>query len=253
MLPTSSEKEENSSAFRFENFDLVYGSGLFITHFLYVGVSVFDEKQICLPRQEPIALVNRKPMLTIFAIPKAFRGHIATIQRNAITSWTMLRPRPEILLFGNESGTQEICLELGLQQIPEVSCTANGAPLLRDLFRKAQRASQNDLLCYVNADIILLRDFSKALQEVSKLGRKFLMVARRWDIFLNRLWDFASDQAEQELREYVLREGKQGPLPGTATFSFSPVTFGPRYPILPSGGEPGTLGSSMRPGASARP
>jgi hypothetical protein len=157
-------------------------------------------------------------MLTIFAIPKTFRGHIATIQRNAITSWTMLRPRPEILLLGNESGTQEICQELGLKHIPEVSCTAYGAPLLRDVFGKAEESTQKDMLCYINADIMLLRDFSNAVQEASKLGRKFLMVARRWDIFLDRLWDFAPDQAEQKLREYVLREGKQGPLPGNSDF-----------------------------------
>jgi len=157
-------------------------------------------------------------MLTIFATPKPFKEHIGIIQRNAITSWTMLRPRPEILLFGNESGTEEICRELGLQHIPEVSCTRYGAPLLRDLFRKAQESAQKDMLGYVNADIILLRDFSNAIQEASKVGRRFLMVARRWDIFLDRLWDFASDQAEHKLREYVLREGKQGPLPGNSDF-----------------------------------
>lgn len=157
-------------------------------------------------------------MLTIFAIPKAFQGHTATIQRNAIASWTMLRPRPEVLLFGNESGTREICRELGLQHIPEVSCTAYGAPLLRDLFRRAQEVTERELLCYVNADIMLLRDFSDALQVASKAHRRFLLVARRWDIFLDRLWDFASDEGGQELREYVLREGKQGPLPGNSDF-----------------------------------
>ena len=59
-----------------------------------------------------LSILEELFMLTIFAIPKAFRGHTATIQRNAITSWTMLHPRPEILLFGNESGTEEICREL---------------------------------------------------------------------------------------------------------------------------------------------
>ena len=157
-------------------------------------------------------------MLTIFSTPKPFKGHIGIIQRNAITSWTMLRPRPEILLFGNEPGTEAICRELGLRHLSEVSSTAYGAPLLRDLFQKAERSAQNDLLCYVNADIMLLRDFSNALQEASKVGRKFLMVARRWDIFLDRLWDFASDEYGQKLREYALREGKQGPLPGNSDF-----------------------------------
>ena len=60
-------------------------------------------------------------MLTLFAIPKHFRGHFATIQRNAITSWTRLTPRPEILLFGDEEGTGEIARELGLRHFPEVA------------------------------------------------------------------------------------------------------------------------------------
>ncbi len=45
--------------------------------------------------------------LTILAMPKPFRGHIGIIQRNAITSWTKLQPRPEILLFGTEEGAAE--------------------------------------------------------------------------------------------------------------------------------------------------
>jgi hypothetical protein len=157
-------------------------------------------------------------MLTIFAIPKVFRGHTATIQRNAITSWTLLRPRPEIVLFGIEPGTAEICQELGLRHIPEVSYSAYGAPLLRDLFQKAQRSTQGDMLCYVNSDIMLLNDFSIAALGASKVGKKFLVVGRRWDIFLDRPWDFACGHAEEKLREYVLREGKQGPLPGNSDF-----------------------------------
>jgi len=37
--------------------------------------------------------------LTIFAIPKAFRGHIGVIQRNAIETWTRMRPAPQVLLL----------------------------------------------------------------------------------------------------------------------------------------------------------
>jgi len=48
-----------------------------------------------------------------FCHSKNFRGHTATMHRNAITSCTMLHSLPEILLFGNESGTEEICREQG--------------------------------------------------------------------------------------------------------------------------------------------
>jgi hypothetical protein len=69
-------------------------------------------------------------MLTIFACPKPFTDpHIAIIQRNAITSWTLLRPRPEIILFGDEPGVTEICKELGLRHVGEVERNEYGTPL----------------------------------------------------------------------------------------------------------------------------
>ena len=43
-------------------------------------------------------------MLTLFTTPKPFRGIFATIQRNALRSWTLLRPACDVLLFGNEDG-----------------------------------------------------------------------------------------------------------------------------------------------------
>src|SRR5712691_9090902 len=98
-------------------------------------------------------------MLTIFALPKRFRGHFGVIQRNAISQWARLRPRPEILLFGNEEGTGEIALELGVRHIPEMKCNEYGTPLLSDLFAKAHALASHDILCYVNADIMLLGDF----------------------------------------------------------------------------------------------
>src|SRR5579862_4415619 len=98
-------------------------------------------------------------MLAIFAVPKPFRGHIATIQRNAIAQWTRLSPRPEILLFGNEEGTAAIAQEFSLRHIPEIKCNQYGTPLVSDLFEKAQTIASHDTLCYVNADIMLLGDF----------------------------------------------------------------------------------------------
>ena len=41
-------------------------------------------------------------MITFFATPKPFRGHIRVIQRNAIQSWQRLHSDAEILLLGPE-------------------------------------------------------------------------------------------------------------------------------------------------------
>jgi hypothetical protein len=68
-------------------------------------------------------------MLSILAFPKPFRGHIATIQRNAISSWMRLRPPCEIFLFGDEEGTAEVAKEFGACHISEMARTAGRAYL----------------------------------------------------------------------------------------------------------------------------
>jgi hypothetical protein len=161
-------------------------------------------------------------MLTIFSTCKPFRGHFAIIQRNAITSWTLLRPRPEIILFGDEEGVAEICAELGLRHVPEVARNEFGTPLLNDLFEKAQQLATHDLLCYVNADIILMSDFMKAVQLASAKKQKFLMVGRVWRVHLWNTLDVQAPDWEQQLRAYVLRNGAQAPPPGNSDYFVFP-------------------------------
>ena len=93
-------------------------------------------------------------MLTILSTPKAFTGLFAVIQRNAIESWTKLEPRPEIILFGRDPGTAEICDELGLRHVPDVATNAQGTPLLSDMFITGQALATNPVVCWANADII---------------------------------------------------------------------------------------------------
>ncbi len=121
-------------------------------------------------------------MLTVFTIPKAFIGHAGVIQRNAIRSWTRLDPRPEILLMGNEEGTAQVAQELGVRHIPEITTNEHGTPLMSDLFRRARANATEGLLCYVNADILLLREFAQAVAQVQKKVPKFLIVSKRINV-----------------------------------------------------------------------
>jgi len=138
-------------------------------------------------------------MLTIFSVPKAFKGHIATIQRNALRSWTLLRPRAEIILFGTEQGTAEIAAELGLKHIPEIATNERGAPLLSDMFRRVERAGSSELLCYVNADILLPAEFISAVQATQAKFAKSLLVSKRINIGVTEELDFG-DGWGQRLR-----------------------------------------------------
>jgi hypothetical protein len=133
-------------------------------------------------------------VFTLFTIPKAFKGHVGVIQRNAIGSWArlqpQLQPRPEIILFGNDPGTAEVAREFGLQHIPDVACNEFGTPLLDDLFHKAEAAARFPTLCYANADIILLGGFLRATELVQSRLPRSLLVSRRINLDLTEPLDF---------------------------------------------------------------
>ncbi len=149
------------------------------------------------------------PALTLFAMPKNFRGHIATIQRNAIASWTRLNPRPEIFLFGEEEGVKELAGELGIQHFPDVARNEFGTPLINGLFRQAENRASSPLVGYVNADIVLTSDFTAAIGRARSLHEKLMVVGRRWDIDLDQPIDFSQADWAEMLREQTRRANAQ--------------------------------------------
>jgi len=130
---------------------------------------------------------------------------------NALQSWVKLSPSVEIILFGEEEGIAEAASHFGARYIPEVSRNECGTPLLDDVFLKAQAMARHNILCYVNADIILMSDIVKAVEHVQKKKKVFLMVGRRWNIDLGRPLDFSQPDWQEKLRASVLRSGKPTP------------------------------------------
>jgi hypothetical protein len=104
--------------------------------------------------------------LTHFAVPKAFTGAMEWIQGNAITSWTKLNPRPDIFLLGRDKGTDKIARELGIGYIPDIETSEFGTPLMHSIFRRAEERARTSWLAYINADCLLLDDFSRALEKL---------------------------------------------------------------------------------------
>lgn len=146
-------------------------------------------------------------MLTLFSIPKAFRGHINVIQRNAIRSWKLFEPECEVILMGDDAGTAEVAKELGLRHIPAIDRNKMGTPLVSSAFAEAQRAASHSILCYVNADIMLMSDFSQAVRSVARQKSSFLLVGRRWDTDIREPFDF-SNGWESHLRCLLAEKGK---------------------------------------------
>jgi hypothetical protein len=120
--------------------------------------------------------------LTLFCIPKRFEGHFGLIQRNAITSWTKLEPRPDIILLGSDDGTAEVAEQIGARHVPEVASSPSGAPMFDDVMRKGQELATTSTVCFINADIVLTPRWLHAVEIVQQWRPQFLMVGRRWDL-----------------------------------------------------------------------
>ena len=133
---------------------------------------------------------NGSRMLTIFSTAKPFEGHSNVIQRNALESWTLLHPDVEVILFGDEKGTAEVCRDLGIHHEPHVNRNEHGTKYLNYIFDRAKQIARHNILCYANCDIMLTSDFRAALEVISKTYSRFLMIGRRWDTNITEPWDF---------------------------------------------------------------
>jgi len=172
------------------------------------------------------------PFITFFSAPKPFTNpHIAMIQRNAIKSWTLL-PDVEVILLGEETGLAEAAKEFGVKHIPHVERNANGIPLISSMFQLARDASQrsnSDLLCIINADMILMPDFVEVALESSSLlldsGQQavrlqnFVLLSQRWDYDITTPLDFAEGW-ESRLGESVRKQNQLHRPAGSDFFLF---------------------------------
>lgn len=138
-------------------------------------------------------------MLTFFSTAKAFRGHTGIIQRNALQSWKLLHPDVEVILFGEDEGSAQVCRELGLRHERNIIVNPSGTKRLDSIFGPAQQMAFHEFLCYCNCDIVLTRDFSLALEDLRKWRKRFLMIGRRWDTDVTAPIDFSRPAWDKEL------------------------------------------------------
>lgn len=142
----------------------------------------------------------------------------------------MLRPACEIIVFGNDEGTAENTSALSVRHVPDVACNEHGTPLISDVFAKAQQVAGGDLLCYVNADIIFLDDFTDAVNYVARRKRQFLMGGRRWNLDIQNLLEFGP-RWEDHLRSEVASKGDLFDASGIDYFVFRRGIWGPIPPF----------------------
>lgn len=153
-------------------------------------------------------------------MPKPFSGRMKIIQTNAIGSWIQLTENIEIILMGDEEGTTEIVDKFGLKHIPDIAKSKSGVPLIDSIFNKAVAAAKNKIVCYVNADIILMSDFITAAKLMIKQKSKFLAIGKRWDVGIEELLDFNVGW-EQRLKNLAKNKGNLHSHTGIDYFLFT--------------------------------
>lgn len=128
--------------------------------------------------------------LTFFSLPRAFIGEFIWIQRNAVLSWKFSCPNSEIILFGQEKGTQQMARETRAEYHRQIYSNNFGTPYIHTIFEDAQKVSVADTLCYLNADMILLNNLEGLAILARQTFDQFLLVACRWDLRLAREINF---------------------------------------------------------------
>jgi len=146
-------------------------------------------------------------MLTIFSTAKPFSGLFGTIQRNAIESWVRLGPDVQVILFGDEEGSAAACRAAGALHVPDIPCNEYGTPLLSAMFQVAEDLATNDVMSFVNADIILTKDSLGAVDAVRRQFERYLVVARRRDIDVEELLNF-NDGWDESLVSFARSSGE---------------------------------------------
>ncbi|MBN8654758.1 MAG: hypothetical protein J0M11_03410 [Anaerolineae bacterium] len=140
------------------------------------------------------------------------------IQRNAIKSWTLL-PDVEVILLGEETGLAEAAKELGVKHIPHVERNPNGVPLISSMFKLVRENSNSELLCIINADMVLMPDFVEAAKQVKGLRSEFVLLSQRWDLDVTTSIDFSGDWS-RGLRSMVNGQGQLHRPAGSDFFLF---------------------------------
>ena len=154
-----------------------------------------------------------------------FRSRSPGHRRDPARSWRALHPECQILLCGDEAGSAEAAFELGVERLLDVDTNEFGTPLLSSVFASVQARASHDLLCYVNADMLLFPDLVDAVRRVTGACDRFLVVGETFDLEVSR--DLAVDAAEaQRLEERARAEGTRRGRKAIDFFVFRRGTLG---------------------------
>lgn len=132
-----------------------------------------------------------KRQVHLLSFPKPFIGHIATIQFNAFASWSLI-PGINIYVAGDDEGIEEACQMFGFTHIKNVPTSNLKTPYLNPVFDwLAGQSCANDIIVYVNADIVLQPSLLALIDQLKYAD--YLVAARRYNIDINERLDRSAE------------------------------------------------------------
>lgn len=119
-------------------------------------------------------------MITLYSTFRPFTHKVYNkIQKDAIRSWLALEPQPEIIILGNDAGTEEVCKKFGLRHIKKVNSSEQNTPYMNSLISTAENAASNDIMLLLSGDIMIRQDTIEVAKTVSSQLDKFCVCARK--------------------------------------------------------------------------
>jgi hypothetical protein len=138
----------------------------------------------------------------------------------------------KIIIVGDEEGNEEFCSKyssMGFIYEPEVKRNKHNTPLIPSIFEQgAKHADEDDVIIYINSDIILCDSFRKSMENCAEFlskNKKYLLIGQRVDVDDFPLIDFEDEDWEKKVVEIAGKRGKLHAACGIDYFIFSKNTY----------------------------
>jgi hypothetical protein len=161
-------------------------------------------------------------MITFFSTTKNFDDKNQINQLNAIRSWTIGNKYGcEVILFQKSNGIESVTSLPNVHIYEEVRTNENGIPFISDMFDRASTLAKNEIVCFLNADIIVSGEFIEKLLEIhKKIHKEYLIVGQRLDSSFDFLIDFSNAHWYRDLSNYIKNNSTIHPPSGSDFFAF---------------------------------
>lgn len=147
---------------------------------------------------------------TIVTVPFSFGGPKGMVQLNALRSWKLLDPVPDIMLVDDgESDLDRIAYRFDVGVIAPIECNEYGLSL-RSIFEAIDTTVRTDLIAYVDTDVILGQSFAEAIRYTAQRFDQFQMCGGRWSAKGLGEIDYSRPRWQRDIWSHVFKNHHKG-------------------------------------------